>query len=92
VGVQRGVSTAGFAALQFHRPFIKIFEISSWDIDRTLRERYANEVCETRIAENVSVAESPSLNRDVFAHAPESRGAKDYAELLAELEACGFLK
>ncbi len=64
----------------------------SWDIDRSLRERYGNEVCETRITENVSVAESPSFNRDVFAHAPESRGAKDHAQLLAELEATGFLR
>jgi chromosome partitioning protein len=64
----------------------------SWDIDRKLRERYADELCETRIAENVSVAESPSRNRDVFAYAPESRGAKDYAQLLAELEATGFLR
>jgi len=64
----------------------------SWDIDKQLRERYGEEVCETRIAENVSIAESPSFNRDVFSHAPGSRGAQDYAALLAELEGCGFLK
>ena len=64
----------------------------SWDIDRRLRERFGAEVCETRIAENVSIAESPSFNKDVFDHAPESRGAQDYAALLAELEACSFLK
>jgi len=64
----------------------------SWDIDQQLRERYGAEVCETRIAENVSIAESPSFNRDVFSHAPGSRGAQDYSALLAELEGCGFLK
>jgi chromosome partitioning protein len=64
----------------------------SWDIDKQLRERFGEEVCETRIAENVSIAESPSFNRDVFSHAPGSRGAQDYAALLAELEGCGFLK
>jgi chromosome partitioning protein len=64
----------------------------SWDIDRQLRDRFGAEVCETRIVENVSIAESPSCNKDVFEHAPESRGAQDYSELLAELEACGFLK
>ena len=64
----------------------------SWDIERQLREHFGAEVCETRIAENVSIAESPSFSKDVFAHAPESRGAHDYAALLAELEACGFLK
>ena len=64
----------------------------SWDIDRRLKERFGAEVCETRIAENVSIAESPSRNRDVFEHAPESRGARDYAALVDELESCGFLR
>lgn len=63
----------------------------SWDIDSKLRECFGAEMCETRIAENVSLAESPQLNRDVFAHAPESRGARDYTMLFDELEAAGFL-
>jgi chromosome partitioning protein len=64
----------------------------SWDIDQQLREQYGVEVCETRITENVSIAESPSFNLDVFAHAPGSRGAQDYAALLDELESSGFLQ
>jgi chromosome partitioning protein len=64
----------------------------SWAIDRMLRERLGLEVCETRIAENVSVAESPFHNRSVFGHAPESRGAQDYTALLEELLACDFLQ
>lgn len=64
----------------------------SWDIDRELRERFGAEVCGTRIAENVSIAESPACNRDVFEHAPGSRGAQDYAALAEELELCGFLQ
>ena len=63
----------------------------SWDIDRQLRERFGAEVCETRIGENVSLAESPASECDVFEHAPESRGARDYEALLAELDARGFL-
>lgn len=64
----------------------------SWDIDRQLRGRFGEEVCETRIAENVSLAESPASNRDVFEHAPQSRGAQDYTALLDELTACGFMQ
>jgi len=64
----------------------------SWQIDQQLREHYGTEVCETRIAENVSLAESPASNCDVFEHAPDSRGARDYAALLAELESCGFIQ
>ena len=62
------------------------------DVDSRLRERFGAEVCETRISENVSLAESPSFNCDVFTHAPKSRGAKDYANLLEELVNCGFLR
>ena len=64
----------------------------SWDIDRELRERYGADVCQTRIAENVSLAESPSRGCDVFAHAPASRGAQDYQALLDELETSGFMR
>jgi chromosome partitioning protein len=63
----------------------------SWEIDQRLRERYGAEVCQTRIAENVSLAESPSQGMDVFTHAPASRGAQDYQALLDELEATGFM-
>jgi len=61
------------------------------DIENQLRERYGNEVCATRIAENVSLAESPASNQDVFEHAPASRGARNYSELLDELVAAGFM-
>jgi chromosome partitioning protein len=64
----------------------------SWVIDRELRGRFGPELCETRIAENVSLAESPFHNRSVFGHAPESRGAQDYTALLDELQACDFLQ
>jgi len=49
-------------------------------------------VCRTRISENVSLAESPAVNKTVFEHAPESRGAHDYNDLLKELLADGFIE
>ncbi len=64
----------------------------SWDVEKKLRERFGAELCETRINEAVSIAESPAHQVDVFAHAPESRGAADYTALLEELTACGFLR
>ena len=63
----------------------------SHDIYNQIKVRYGDELCETRISESVSVAESPATNSDVFAHAPGSRGAKDYDALLDELMARGFL-
>ena len=62
----------------------------SHDIAAQLAERFGAELCATRITENVSVAESPARGRDIFAHAPDSRGAKDYEALLEELLASGF--
>lgn len=64
----------------------------SVDIEQQLRERYGEEVCATRIAENVSLAESPACNQDVFEHAPASRGARHYEQLLEELISSGFIR
>jgi chromosome partitioning protein len=57
-----------------------------------LQARYGDEICRTRIAENVSLAESPAEQKDVFAHAPESAGARNYDELVDELVQSGFIE
>ena len=62
------------------------------EILRLAEERFGQEVCKTRISENVSLAESPALNMTIFEHAPTSRGAQDYEELAAELIADGFIE
>lgn len=48
------------------------------------------EICATRIAENVSLAESPARQLDVFRYAPSSAGARDYKALVEELVAAGL--
>jgi len=62
------------------------------DIMKMAQSEFGEDVCRTIISENVSLAESPSLNKSIFEHAPESRGAHDYAALLDELLADGFIK
>jgi chromosome partitioning protein len=64
----------------------------SWDVLKVVEEHFGADVCHTRISENVSLAESPALNKTVFEHAPESRGALDYDDLLKELLADGFIE
>jgi chromosome partitioning protein len=64
----------------------------SHDIAAQLSAKFGAEVCETRITETVSIAESPALGKDIFAHAPDSRGAQDYESLLQELLSSGFLE
>ena len=62
------------------------------EIEASLRERFGSELCETRIAESVGLAESPYHRKDIFAHDARSRGARDYEQLLEELLATGFLE
>jgi chromosome partitioning protein len=62
------------------------------DIEASLRERFGAELCTTRIAESVGLAESPYHRRDIFAHDAKSRGARDYEQLLEELLTTGFLE
>ncbi len=50
-----------------------------------------DEICTTRIAENVSLAESPARQLDIFRHAPQSRGARDYQALVEELVEAGLV-
>ena len=64
----------------------------SWDILETFKAKFGADLCESRIAENVSIAESPYAGKDVFSHAPGSRGAADYAALFEELTLSGFLR
>jgi len=62
----------------------------SYDIYDQLQERYGKELCATRVVENVALAASPTLAQDVFAFAPSSPGARDYAKLTLELVESGF--
>jgi chromosome partitioning protein len=64
----------------------------SHEIYDELKERLGDEVCDTRITENVGIAESPAHGKDVFTHAPDSRGALDYGALLDELVNAGFIE
>jgi len=64
----------------------------SHDIVAQLTAKFGSEVCETRITEAVGLAESPALGKDIFTHAPNSKGAQDYEALLQELLATGFLE
>ncbi len=62
----------------------------SWDILASLKAKFGAELCESRISENVHIAESPHQGKDVFAHAPASRGAADYRALYEELSQADF--
>jgi len=62
------------------------------DILNLANEEFGKDVCQTIISENVSLAESPSVKKNIFEYAPSSRGAQDYEALLDELMSDGFIK
>jgi chromosome partitioning protein len=61
------------------------------DVRNKLCDCYGDDVLDIVISENVSVAESPSLNCDVFRHNALSSGAHDHTSLLRELVERGDL-
>jgi chromosome partitioning protein len=64
----------------------------SGDVVSRMEEAFrVDEICRTRIRENVKLAESPAYELDVFRHAPESKGAQDYRQLADELAGAGFI-
>jgi chromosome partitioning protein len=62
----------------------------AFEIYDKLKERFGDQLCETRIVENVALATSPTEGKDVFEFAPSSPGARDYAKLTMELVEKGF--
>ncbi len=66
-------------------------KISSEVADLMASAFRSDEICSTRIAENVSLAERPSRALDVFRRAPQSRGTHDYQMLIEELVSAGFV-
>lgn len=63
----------------------------SEDIRSRLRDQVGDDLCATVISENVAVAMSPSLGKDVFAYDARSRGAEDYRALFEELRGAGLV-
>ena len=63
----------------------------SSDIQKKLQELFGDDVCASVISENVALAEAPALNRDIYTHASDSRGAEDYSALLDELQNQGLV-
>lgn len=85
----------------FKRRLPRRYVLTRYDIRRRMTDAVEErmkealrpgEICATKIRENVKLAESPSVNLDIFRHAPGSRGAHDYAELYEELLGAGLLR
>ena len=56
----------------------------STEVLAEIEEHFGNLLTKARIRNNVKLAEAPSFGRSIFEHAPDSNGAKDYAEFALE--------
>lgn len=54
-------------------------------VEESLRAKFGDIVFETKIRENISLAEAPLSVADIFVYAPDSNGAKDYSSLAEEV-------
>jgi chromosome partitioning protein len=61
------------------------------EVEQSLKEDYPDVLFNTKIRQNIRLAESPGHNQDIMTYAPNSNGAQDYAclaeEILQRLEA-----
>lgn len=97
-GVHRLDSALNVLETRLNRKFRRRVVVTRYDARRKLAgsiydelaRRYGTKLCETRIVENVALAESPMHGKDIFSQSPASPGARDYRALTEELGASGF--
>jgi chromosome partitioning protein len=58
----------------------------------SLKSRYGENLCETRIQDDPALSESPAHGMDIFAYSSDSPGAHDYRLLTMELLSKGFFQ
>jgi len=57
----------------------------SGEVEAIVRQHFSSLIFDTRIRENVSLAESPNHGQSIFTYAKHSRGAEDYMSLAKEM-------
>jgi chromosome partitioning protein len=58
----------------------------------SLKARYGDNLCDTRIPDDPALSESPAHGMDIFAYSSDSPGAHDYRLLTMELLSKGFFQ
>ena len=56
------------------------------DVVDTIAKYFGDLVFETKIRNNISLAEAPAQRKDIFSYAPKSNGAEDYLAMAKEVE------
>ncbi len=61
-------------------------KILNRDVASAIKEFFGEKVFDTKIRNNIALAEAPSSGTDIFRYSPKSHGAQDYLELCVEIE------
>ncbi|MCM1490481.1 MAG: ParA family protein [Muribaculum sp.] len=56
------------------------------EVENMIRQRYNNRVFDTKIRENIALAEMPASGQSIFDYDPKSNGAMDYMAMAQEIE------
>jgi chromosome partitioning protein len=78
--LNKDLSVSGILITQFDSR-----TVLSRQIAESVQERFRSEIFQTKIRQNVAIAESQAKGLDIFRYAPESAGAEDYAALAKEV-------
>jgi chromosome partitioning protein len=79
--LNRELSIEGVVITQFDNR-----KILNRDVAEAIEEFFGDKVFKTRIRNNISLAEAPSVGTDIFRYSPKSMGAQDYLQLCVEIE------
>ena len=55
------------------------------EVVQKIQEYFGDKLFETKIRENIALAEAPSFGQDIFHYRPDSHGAEDYLSLCKEI-------
>lgn len=60
-------------------------KVLSRDVEETIRSHFKAVVFQTKVRDNVALAEAPVKGLDIFSYQPKSHGAEDYMSLTKEI-------
>ena len=78
--LNKGLKIGGVFITQYDKR-----KILNRDVVEAINTHFKDKVFNTKIRDNVALAEAPSYQKDIFRYNPNSKGAEDYLELSKEI-------
>ena len=78
--LNKGIDISGVFLTQFDSRIVL-----NRNVAEMIESSFPNKVFQTKIRNNITLAEAPIENKDIFSYAPSSNGAEDYRALAKEI-------